>query len=262
MSVLNKSRAALKSAALRVFGRERLLRWRDGSYRVGLANETTREAWVQKVLSGLPAGTRLLDAGAGEGLYRKYCGHLQYVSQDLAQYDGSGGVGFQTGSWDTSKIDLVGDITDIPAPDASFDAVLCTEVLEHVTDPVPALRELHRLLKPGGTLIVTAPFCSMTHFAPYHYVTGFSRYFYEHHLGRIGFDIAEMVENGNFFEFKGQELRLVDAVARRYGVAGPRVIERGAMRVVLRMLERMSANDKGSRELLYFGLHVRAIKRA
>ena len=241
--------------------RRRILALDPSRYDVGLSNEATREAWLRKVLSQLPAGASLLDAGAGESAYKKYCGHLRYVSQDLAKYDGTGEVGLQMGSWDTSNIDIVSDITAIPVPDASFDAVLCTEVLEHVSDPVAALGELARVLKIGGTLIVTAPFCSMTHFAPYHYSTGFNTYFYEHHLHQRGFDIVELVENGNFFEYVAMMLRHVDVFARRYADEDCSKLERTAAQIVLRMLGRMSAKDKASRELLNFGIFVRAVKQ-
>jgi ubiquinone/menaquinone biosynthesis C-methylase UbiE len=228
---------------------------------VGLANEPTREGWLKRVLAQLPAGAILLDAGAGECANKKYCGHLRYVALDLARYDGTGKAGLQTGSWDTSDVDVVSDIANIPVRDGSFDAVLCSEVLEHVGDPVAALGELKRVVKPGGMLILTAPFCSMTHFAPDHHATGFNRYFYESHLQGDGFDIVELVENGNFFEFLAAHLRQVDLFARRYADEKCSKLERLAAQIVLRMLARMSAKDNGSRELLNFGIFVRAIKQ-
>ena len=230
-------------------------------YVVGTKNATTRDTWVQAALLALPAGSRLLDAGAGECQYKKHCAHLHYVAQDVGVYDGKGEHGLQTGTWDFSNVDIVSDITAIPEPDGSFDAVLCTEVLEHLTDPVQALGELTRLLRSGGTILITAPFWSLTHFAPYHYATGFNRYFYEHHLGRLGFEIIEIVPNGNFFECIGQELRRVHDMAAKFADDRPSPIEVYAMQIVLGMLERMSAKDHGSRELLHFDYQVRARKR-
>ena len=166
----------------------------------------------------MPSGLRLLDAGAGELRNKPHCSHLQYVSQDFNQYDGVGdGEGLQTGRWDTSQIDIVSDIASIPRPDASFDAILCSEVLEHVPEPAAALDEFTRLLKPGGKLILTAPFASLVHFAPYHYCSGFSQYWYEHHLTKRGYRIDEMVANGDWFDLCRQELRRLGPMARRYG---------------------------------------------
>src|SRR3569623_1580056 len=136
-------------------------------------NERNRQVWLKRTLSGLPAGSCLLDDGAGELQNRKYCSHLKYVAQDFCQYKGQQGgarvEGLQPNSLDTRRIDLVSDITAIPAPDASFDAVLCSEVLEHVPEPTHALDEFSRLLKLGGLLILTAPFSSNVHMAPYYF---------------------------------------------------------------------------------------------
>jgi SAM-dependent methyltransferase len=52
------------------------------------------------------------------------------------------------------------DITDIPRPDAAFDAIICSHVLEHVPDDRAAMRELHRVLVPGGWAVLQVPIAS------------------------------------------------------------------------------------------------------
>lgn len=181
-------------------------------------NQSMRDAWVEKTLREIPQGLRLLDAGAGEQRYKKYCEHLEYISQDFSEYNGVGNQsGLQTGKWDVSGIHIVSDIAHIPEPDCSFDVILCTEVLEHIPDPLKALDEFERLCKPGGLLILTAPFSSLVHFAPYHYATGFSRYWYEYHLPARGFDIIELAPNGDWFSYLQQELLRLPSMAKRYG---------------------------------------------
>lgn len=227
----------------------------------GTKNKTTREAWIENTLKSLPAGLKLLDAGAGEQAYKPLCTHLEYVSQDFALYDGKGnGKGLQTENWDYSQLDIISDITSIPEPEASFDAVLCTEVFEHLPEPVLAINEFNRILKTGGVLILTAPFCSLTHFAPYHYYSGYNRYFYEKFLTENGFQILELVPNGNFFEYVAQEIIRIPSIAKRFVNDGPNIFERCALQFVLRMLERFSKKDPGSDELLCFGYHVLAKK--
>ncbi len=229
---------------------------------IGTHNLANREKWLELALQQIPAGSRILDAGAGELQYKRFCSHLNYVSQDFAKYDGNGnGSGLQVGGWDQSRIDIVSDITSIPRPDSSFDAIMCIEVLEHLSNPVLALHELARLLRRGGQLIVTAPFCSLTHFAPYYYANGFSRYFFETHLNELGFQILDLEENGNYFEYLAQEVRRIPVFAKRFAGTEPRIWEKGLLFMVLKMLERFSRKDKGSKEALHFGCFVRAIKQ-
>lgn len=230
---------------------------------VGEKNASNRDKWVEDVLRSLPAGIKILDAGAGECQYRQHCRHLTYVSQDFSKYDGLGNnSGLQTQKWDTSFIDIVSDIVAIPAPDGDFDAILCTEVLEHLPDPGLAIREFARLLKIDGQLIITAPFVSFTHFAPYHFATGFNKYYYFHHLTKNGFGDIQITENGNYFEFVAQELRRISSMSKTYCGKEIGLFTELSITFLLFALDRMSKNDRGSKELSNFGLHVTARKIA
>ena len=225
-------------------------------------NEANRVAWLEKTLAKIPNDLRILDAGAGEQQYKRFCSHLKYVAQDFAQYDGKGnGAGLQMESWDQSNLDIISDITAIPEPDTSFDAIMCVEVLEHLTEPIKAIQEFARLLKPGGHLLLTAPFCSLTHFSPYHFYTGFNRYFYETYLPANGFKIIDLQENGNFFECLAQEVRRIPWMAERYVKDRPSFFESLAMKLCLSLLGCFSKKDSGSAEVLHFGCHVHAVKK-
>lgn len=228
---------------------------------IGLDNRTTREAWLEKTLAKIPAGKTILDAGAGELQYKKFCSHLNYTSQDFAQYDGKGDeAGFQMGTWDNSKLDIVSDIGSIPRGDDSFDAIMCIEVFEHIPYPNEALKEFSRLLRPNGTLIITAPFCSLTHFAPYHFATGFSKYFYEETLKANGFKVLEITPNGNYYKYLAQETRSLPDIVKKYSGLKMNIFEKLFLRVMLKMLNKYNKKDTGSSELLCFGYHVVAQK--
>lgn len=229
---------------------------------VGLSNETTRQQWLKRTLKNIPKGAKILDAGAGEQQFKKYCKHLKYISQDIAEYDGKGNdKGLQTKKWDFGKLDIISDITDIPRPDKSFDAIMCTEVFEHIPDPIKAFDEFKRLLKPKGDLIITAPFASLTHFAPYHYYTGFNTYFYQHHLERLGFEIIEIKRNGNYFDYLGQEFQRLPVIGSKYTGKSMNLIEKVARLIVLNLLSKYASSNSGSEELLCFGVHVWARKK-
>ena len=59
--------------------------------------------------------------------------------------------------------DIVGDIHDLPFSDNSQEAIICIAVLEHVENPIKAVREMHRVLKPGGFCFVYIPFLYYYH---------------------------------------------------------------------------------------------------
>ena len=229
---------------------------------VGTKNGLNREEWLKVTLQKINDGESILDAGAGEGQFKKLCTHLKYTSQDLAEYDGEGdGSGLHTESRDYKELDIISDITDIPVEDESFDAIMCIEVFEHITNPLDALKEFNRILKKGGKLILTAPFNSLTHYAPYHFSTGFTKYFYQHHLEKYDFKILELTENGNYFEYLAQETRRLKSVSSKYVGKKFNFFEKAQIIFFLRLLKKLSKNDNGSNELLNFGIHVLAEKR-
>lgn len=89
----------------------------------------------------------MLDAGAGSQQFKEYSQHLKYVAQDFAQYiPSSEERGLQNPEWHYGELDIISDITDIPEPDSSFGAILCSEVLEHIPYPDRAIKEFSRLL--------------------------------------------------------------------------------------------------------------------
>jgi ubiquinone/menaquinone biosynthesis C-methylase UbiE len=230
-------------------------------FKVGTTNESARVEWIEKTLKKIPADLTILDAGAGESQFKKYCSHLKYIAQDFGQYEGTGEIGLQTGSWNNKNLDIVSDITAIPLADDSVDAIMCTEVLEHVPNPISVIKEFERLIRPGGYLLLTAPFASLTHFAPYHFASGLSRFFYEKYLPENHFIIEELALNGNYFEYMAQETRRIKIVASKYTGQKLGVFRKAIIHLNLWMLQNLSKKDTGSSELLCYGIHVFARKK-
>lgn len=228
----------------------------------GHTNEQPRHDWVRAQLDALDPGSKLLDAGAGTQRYRPLCQHLDYTAQDFCGYDGQGdGTGNQIGPrWSYDGIDLRSDIADIPAPDASFDSILCTEVFEHIPHPLDALQEFARLLKPNGTLLLTTPFTSATHYAPFYFYSGFSRYFFEKHLPEAGFQITELQTNGGFFDFLEQELQRAPAIATKHTDRPASWFQRQAFRLAQYACRQLAKRDRTSQQFLTFGLHIKATR--
>ena len=148
-----------------------------------------RDQWIQAQAAQLPAGSWVLDAGAGASKYRPLFSHCRYQTQDFCQYQGPLVKYLQ-------PVDFVCDITAIPLPDASLDAILCTEVLEHVLDPMAVIKEFSRLLKPGGKLWLTAPHGIYIHMEPYHFYNGLTEYWYRHWLPQYGLTLDSVASQG------------------------------------------------------------------
>jgi len=229
---------------------------------IGLSNQIQREKWLEEKLKGIPRKSRILDAGAGSQRYKRFCNHLTYVSQDFGAYKPEDNqAGLISKNFEYGRLDIISDITSIPEPKESFDAIMCVEVLEHLPSPIEAIKEFYRLLKQGGTLILTAPFCSLTHLAPYHFCSGFNRYWYEKHLPEQGFQIDELAPNGNYFEFLGQEIYRLPSLATKYGNKRLKPWHYISMILLLRMLKNLSQASLDTSNLLCFGFHIKATKR-
>lgn len=170
---------------------------------IELAGDSEARSTMTPALSGLTsqlvprlttrARGRFLDAGAGTQPFRALVEPLvdTYIAYDIEAR--------------TEQVDLLGSVEDMGAvADSSVDTVLCSEVLEHVPHPPAAIAEFARIVRPGGTLLLTVPFLARLHEEPYDF------YRYTRHGLRVllddgGFDIDEVVETGSLFSFVGHQ---------------------------------------------------------
>jgi ubiquinone/menaquinone biosynthesis C-methylase UbiE len=112
----------------------------------------------------------MLDLGCGEGLHRGVCEHagFEYVGVDIRH----------------QKAHILGDAHALPFADNSFDFILSIATLEHLRNPFIALREAHRVLKPGGKLLGSVAFLE-----PFHDLS----YFHHSHHG-----LHYLLQNADF----------------------------------------------------------------
>ncbi len=136
-------------------------------------------------------GAWVLDAGAGECRYKEFFRHAHYIGLDFALGDAS---------WDYGKLDVIGDLLHIPIADNAFDAVICTQVLEHVCEPKRVLCEINRVLRPGGHLFLSAPQWWFQHQKPHDYYR-YTFYGLQYLFEQSGFDIIFIKPMGGYFCF-------------------------------------------------------------
>jgi SAM-dependent methyltransferase len=99
---------------------------------------------------------RILDAACGNGRYSKFLMRRADPDAVLTAFDLSAGMlrrARQRLKGDRVS-HVVADLTRLPYADNSFDAIVCGWVLEHLPDPRPGLRELARVLAPGGKMLL------------------------------------------------------------------------------------------------------------
>jgi SAM-dependent methyltransferase len=147
----------------------------------GNSSRTYLHRFLARAGETVAAGERVLDAGAGRAPYRKLFAHAAYETADFLAVKGK----------KYAEPDYVCDLASIPVEDARFDHVLLTQVLEHLPDPAIVLAELHRVLKPGGTLWLTAPLFYAEHEKPYDFYR-YTQFGLRHLLDTAGFDVREV----------------------------------------------------------------------
>lgn len=100
---------------------------------------------------------RVLDVGCGRKPYRHLVPAEEYIGLEIDT----------PGSHELGSADLYYTGGPFPVPDASFDVVICSQVLEHVFSPDEFIREIHRVLRPGGKLLLATPFVWDEHEQPH-----------------------------------------------------------------------------------------------
>lgn len=101
---------------------------------------------AQKSITHLPEGSVIINLGAGVKKVRK-----DVINVDITSYAG---------------VDVVADVCQLPFENNYTDAVIAECLLEHVQDPIAAVREIHRILKPGGMVYISTPFIVGFHSSP------------------------------------------------------------------------------------------------
>lgn len=153
-----------------------------------------RTLFADLEIAAAQARGALLDIGCGNKPYEKMFKNriTSYTGCDVVQSS-------------EERVDVICSATEIPLADATFDTVLCTQVIEHVADHLRLLKEAHRLLVPNGMLILSGPMYWPLHEEPHDYFR-FTRYGFTHILQQAGFEQIEIRPNGGKWAVCGQVL--------------------------------------------------------
>ncbi len=131
---------------------------------------------------------RLLDFGCGSKPYRSLFDVETYIGTDV-EVSGHDHL--------SEDIDVYYDGKTLPFDDTSFDSIFSSEVFEHVFNLPEILDELHRVLKPGGHMLVTVPFVWDEHEIPYDFAR-YTSFGIRHILTEKGFTIVKETKTTNY----------------------------------------------------------------
>ncbi len=132
-------------------------------------------------LAASTSGT-VIDVGCGSAPYRALFAHATYIGVEVPAASQHGSA--------KSGADVLYDGRALPFADASANFVLCNQVLEHVFEPAPFLRELHRILRPNGRVLMTVPFVWDEHEQPYDFAR-YSSFGLAYLARKAGFEVVE-----------------------------------------------------------------------
>jgi len=133
------------------------------------------------------------------------CGSKPYATMTKGLVKEHLGVDHVETQHDRTCVDIFASAYDTTLPDASADTVLCTAVLEHLERPQDAIREMYRILKPGGYVILTAPLFWHLHEEPRDFYR-YTKYGLEYLFTREGFLVKEILPLSGFVVTFSQEL--------------------------------------------------------
>ncbi|MBI3331838.1 class I SAM-dependent methyltransferase [Candidatus Peregrinibacteria bacterium] len=147
-------------------------------------------------------------------LRRQVCALAPKLSGDILDVGGAGGNRYRHMFTHAKSLrsldinpnlhpDIVGSAEEIPLPDASFDGVICTQMLEHVPHPWKALAEMHRILRPGGKVLLTVPQWNELHEEPRDYYR-YTNFGLKVLCEEAGFAIEEIHQRGKYHSFMVQ----------------------------------------------------------
>lgn len=122
---------------------------------------------------------RILDVGCGSKPYRELIPARDYVGMEIDTPDTRAG----------HTAEVYYDGVNFPLGNAEFDGVLCSQVFEHVFTPRQFLAEIHRVLRPGGVLVLTVPFVWDEHEQPHDFAR-YSSFGLRSVLQEAGFEIV------------------------------------------------------------------------